>query len=65
MTTTRDVRTLLTLTFLESVGEQGSSEALERCEEQWRNKLQSWAPSGLNIREDGPQQLRRKKLLII
>ena len=65
LTTTRDVRTLLTLTFLESVGEQGSFEALERCEEQWRNKLQSWAPSGLNIREDGPQQLRRKKLLII
>ena len=62
--TTREVQNLLILTLLESVGKDGSFEALELCEEQWRNKLQSWAPTGLNIREDGPQHLRRKNILI-
>ena len=57
-----DIRNLLHLTLLESVGQEGSVESLERCEEQWRNRLQSWAPNGLNTREDGPQALRKKQM---
>ena len=59
-----DIKRLLTFTLLESVGMDGSVESLERCEEQWRNKLQSWTPNGLNIREDGPQLLRQKRLKV-
>ena len=60
----QDVKDLLTFTLLQSVGEEGSVESLEICEEQWRNKLQSWAPNGLNVREDGPQSLRKKKVRV-
>jgi hypothetical protein len=59
-----DIKRLLTFTLLESVGLDGSFESLERCEEQWRNKMQSWFPSGLNIREDGPKLLRKKRLKV-
>ena len=59
-----DIKGLLTVTLLESVGLDSSFESLESCEEQWRNKLQSWFPSGLNIREDGPQLLRKKRLKV-
>ena len=57
-----DVKNLLTITLLEAVGENATMESLEKCEEQWRNRLQSWSPNGLNIREDGPQSLRKKKV---
>ena len=60
----QDVKNLLTFTLLQSVGEEGTVESLEICEEQWRNKLQSWSPNGLNIREDGPQLLRKKKIRV-
>ena len=41
-------------------GVNGSIGDLEELEEQWRNKLQSWSPLGLNVREDGPVRLRTK-----
>ena len=62
LTDSADIRNLLHLTVLESVGEGGNAETLERCEEQWRNNLQSWAPNGLNSREDGPQSSRKKTM---
>ena len=54
------VKTLLTFTILQSIGVEGTETELESVEEDWRNKLQSWAPRGLNVREDGPIRLRQK-----
>ena len=62
ISTTKDVRDHLTLTLLQSVGKDGSPDDLEQCEEQWRNRLQTWVPQGLNSREDGPALMRKKKL---
>jgi hypothetical protein len=56
-----NVKSLLKLTLLQSVGVDGSAEDLASVEEEWRNRLQCWAPVGLNVREDGPTRLRRKK----
>ena len=64
LSTTQDIRSLLTLTLLDSVGQEGSEDDLEQCEELWRNKLCSWAPNGLNMRQDGPENMRRNKLSI-
>ena len=58
---TEDVKYLLKFTLLQSVGVNGSVEDLASLEEEWRNRLQCWAPVGLNIREDGPTRLRNKK----
>jgi hypothetical protein len=55
------VKAYLNFTILESVGVDGSEKELEEMEEVWRNRLQSWAPAGLNIREDGPSKLRTKR----
>ena len=38
--------------LLESLGEDSSLEELKKKEDVWRNRLESWAPSGLNTRED-------------
>ena len=57
---TKDIKDLLCFTILQSVGVNGSIGDLEELEEQWRNKLQSWSPLGLNVREDGPVRLRTK-----
>ena len=56
-----NVKSLLKFTLLQSVGVDGSAEDLASLEEDWRNRLQCWAPVGLNVREDGPTRLRRKK----
>ena len=64
LSTTELVRSSLTFTLIESVGQEGSAKDLEQCEEVWRNRLNSWAPNGLNVREDGPKTLRKKKLTI-
>ena len=64
LSTTELVRSSLTFTLIESVGQEGSAEDLEQCEEVWRNRLNTWAPNGLNVREDGPQIMRKKKLTI-
>ena len=62
LTISSDIKEQFIFTLLESVGPDGSEVALEQLEETWRNKLLSWAPSGLNTREDGPKQMRNKKL---
>ena len=57
---TEEIKQHLQFTILQSVGVNGSLEELEELEEQWRNKLQSWSPIGLNVREDGPVRMRTK-----
>ena len=52
MRTTADVKSFLTLTLIESVGENGTEEDLKRLEDVWRDRLASWAPTGLNTRDD-------------
>ena len=64
LSTTEFVKSSLTFTLIESVGHEGSAEDLEQCEEMWRNRLNSWAPNGLNMREDGLQRMRKKKRTI-
>ena len=61
LSSTETVKSLLHFTLLQSVGVDGTEAELASVEEEWRNRLQSWAPVGLNIREDGPTRLRRKK----
>jgi hypothetical protein len=60
LTTTDNIKACLSFTILESVGIGGTVGELEEVEEVWRNRLQSWAPGGLNTREDGPARLRTK-----
>ena len=62
LTLSSDIKEQFIFTLLESVGPNGSEAALEQLEETWRTKLLSWAPSGLNTREDGPKKMRNKKL---
>ena len=57
---TQEIKEYLQITILQSVGVNGSYQDLEELEEQWRNKLQSWSPLGLNVREDGPVRMRTK-----
>ena len=58
LTLSKDIKEQFTFTLVQSVGKTGSEEELEQLEEEWRNRLSSWAPLGLNTREDGPQRLR-------
>ena len=53
-----DIKEQLKFTILES----GTPESLEELEETWRNRLKTWAPHGLNTREDGPERLRHRRL---
>ena len=62
LTLSKDIKEQFTFILVQSVGKTGSDEELEQLEEEWRNRLHSWAPLGLNTREDGPQRLRRKKM---
>ena len=59
-----DIKSNLQFTILQSVGLDGTEDELELIEEHWRSRLKSWAPFGLNIREDGPTRLRRKTLKV-
>ena len=52
LVTTEDIMKQLTFTLHESVGEQGGLEDLKVLEGRWRDKLQSWAPLGLNTKDD-------------
>ena len=58
LSTTTDIKTQLQFTILES----GMPDSLEELEDTWRNRLKTWAPHGLNTREDGPDRLRRGRL---
>ena len=61
LSSTENIKSLLTLTLLQSVGRDSTEDDLASLEEVWRNRLQCWAPQGLNLREDGPSRLRKKK----
>ena len=52
LNTVEDVQNQLTFTLLETVGRLGTPDELKRLEGVWRDKLQSWAPLGLNTRDD-------------
>ena len=59
-TSSVDIQQHLQFTILEA----GAADSLEMMEETWRNRLQTWAPNGLNVREDGPDKLRNKTIHI-
>ena len=40
-----------------------TEQTLCKLEEKWRNKLKSWVPHGLNSRNDGPKELRKKTII--
>ena len=52
LNTVEEVQNQLKFTLLESVGRLGTEDELKRLEDIWRDRLQSWAPLGLNTRED-------------
>jgi hypothetical protein len=56
------IKNQLQYTLLERA-EDGTPTTLAKLEEKWRNNLRSWFPSGLNTRDDGPKELRKKNLL--
>lgn len=59
---TDTIRSMLQYTVLEKA-EDESPVTLSRLEEKWRNNMRSWTPLGLNSRDDGPKELRKKDLL--
>jgi hypothetical protein len=59
---TDSIRSLLQFTILERAADE-SPVTLTRLEEKWRNNLRSWFLLGLNTRDDGPKELRKKRLL--
>ena len=40
-----------------------TEQTLCRLEESWRNKLKSWVSNGVNSRNDGPKELRKKTII--
>ena len=49
---TNDVKAQFSFTLLEAIGEGGTDDQLKKLEDVWRDRLQSWAPLGLNTKED-------------
>ena len=47
-----EVKELLKFIILDTVGESGTEEDLKFLEDRWRDKLLSWAPDGLNTKDD-------------
>ena len=47
-----EVRAAMKFTLLESLGPDADLEDLKKKEDIWRTRLESWAPIGLNVRED-------------
>ena len=48
----KEIRSAFKLILLEALGDDSPLEELKKKEETWRNRLESWAPVGLNTRED-------------
>ena len=48
----KEIKSSFKLTLLEALGDNSTLEELKEREEIWRNRLESWAPVGLNTRED-------------
>ena len=59
---TSEIKKLLQFSILERA-EDENPVTLSRIEEKWRNNLRSWYPKGLNTRDDGPKELRKKALM--
>ena len=57
---TAEVKSLLQFSVLEKA--EDDDVTLCRIEERWRNNLSSCFSLGLNTRDDGPKELRKKKL---
>ena len=47
-----EVKSSLRLILLEALGKESALEDLRVLEDTWRTRLESWAPGGLNIKED-------------
>ena len=47
-----EVRSALRFTMLESLGQNADLNELKKKEDMWRTRLESWAPTGLNVKED-------------
>ena len=47
-----EVRAAMKFTLLESLGPDADLEDIKKKEDIWRTRLESWAPIGLNVRED-------------
>ena len=47
-----EIKKLLKFTIVDTVGEDGTEEELKLLKDRWRDNLHSWAPIGLNTRED-------------
>ena len=52
LTGTDEVKSKIKFTLLQSVGLSAGDEELKKLENKWRDKLQSWAPLGLNTKDD-------------
>ena len=52
LTGTDEVKSKIKFTLLQSVGLSAGDEELKKLENKWRDKLQSWAPMGLNTKDD-------------
>ena len=59
---TSEIKKLLQFSILERA-EDENPVTLSIIEEKWRNNLRSWYPTGLNTRDDGPKELRKKALM--
>jgi len=47
-----EIKSLLKFTLVDCLGDDGSQEELKKLEDRWRDRLSSWAPLGLNTRDD-------------
>ena len=47
-----EIKKFLKFTVVDTVGEDGTEEELKLLEDRWKDNLHSWAPIGLNTRED-------------
>ena len=47
-----EVKSALRFTLLESLGQNADLNELKKKEDMWRTRLESWAPTGLNVKED-------------
>ena len=47
-----EIKSCLTFTLVDSLGENCSAEDFKKLEGGWRDKLSSWGPLGLNTRDD-------------
>ena len=47
-----EIKSFLKFTLVDSLGENCSADDMKKLEDRWRDRLTSWAPLGLNTRDD-------------